>query len=166
MHYRKRRETRNFFNGHFIGFLGVGYSFWETFIWFFPVIRKLELDASVWFEEDKNFYLRINKKSEKFFFSQHWDTSKKFDLLGTPETSLRGLSTRIALRVLRSRPSSASLELSESPTLSSELRMVMYLMMGGGWLARGVEGEMEESKLFLKVLQIKRKLRKILLIPI
>jgi hypothetical protein len=66
--------------------------------------------------------------------------SKKFDLLGTPETSLRGLSTRIALRVLRSRPSSASLELSESPALSSELRMVMYLMTGG-WLVREEEGK-------------------------
>ena len=53
--------------------------------------------------------------------------SKKFDLLGTPETSLRGLSTRIALRVLRSNPSSFSLELSESPPLSSELRIVIYL---------------------------------------
>jgi hypothetical protein len=52
------------------------------------------------------------------------------NLLGTPETNLSGLRTRIALRVLRSSLSSLSTDPSEPP-LSSELRMVMYLEPGG-----------------------------------
>jgi len=62
---------------------------------------------------------------------------KHQNLLGTPETNLRGLRTRMALRVLRSNPSSSSTELSESPPLSSELRMVMYLSKGDDSLATG-----------------------------
>lgn len=47
-------------------------------------------------------------------------------LLGTPETSLRGLSTRMARRVRRSTPSSTFLPEADLVG-SSGVRMVMYL---------------------------------------
>ena len=78
-------------------------------------------------------------------------------LLGTPETSLRGLRTLMALRVLRSTPSSglpALVWVALAMGLSWGLRIVMYLnqfMNGRDWgKGNGRRGKGEEHILYIE----------------
>ncbi len=54
-----------------------------------------------------------------------------YDLLGTPDTNLSGLKTRMALRVRRSTPFSSSSASTNWPLADSSfsLKMVMYLQV-------------------------------------
>ncbi len=110
-------------------------------------------------EEDKNFFLRINKK-KRSFFSQHWDVQEIW--------LTRNPWDQFERSKYPNSPQGSQVEAILGITWALRVPgVVLWAQDGdvpddGRVVGKRGGGKIEESKLFLKVLQIKRKCRKLL----